>query len=210
MPPTIAPIVLEEIEKTLETFKAFRESPEALGAAERIGSACGQALLEGRKILLVGNGGSAADAQHIAAEFVSRLQRDRSPLAALALTTDSSILTAIGNDYGYEKVFRRQIEALANPGDVLIAISTSGNSPNVLEALRAASSKQVFCAGLTGLNGGRMAELCNAVVKVPSTRTQNIQEVHIMVGHTICAMAEQIFMTGNGAEEPAQVSSSMD
>jgi D-sedoheptulose 7-phosphate isomerase len=187
-------IILGEIEKTIAVFRDFAASAEGIVAVDSIGNACGETLIKGGRILLVGNGGSAADAQHIAAEFVSRLQQDRLPLPAIALTTDTSILTAVANDYGYEKVFQRQIDALGRPGDVLIAISTSGNSPSILEALCAAKRKGLFCAGFSGKTGGKMAELCDAVVKVPSARTQNIQEVHIMVGHTICAMAERIYL----------------
>jgi D-sedoheptulose 7-phosphate isomerase len=197
------PMILAEIEKTISVFRDFAASSEAIVAVDAIGNACGEALLKGGKILLAGNGGSAADAQHIAAEFVSRLQLDRLPLPAIALTTDTSILTAVANDYGYEKVFQRQIDALGKPGDVLIAISTSGNSPSILEALCAAKRKGIFGAGLTGQTGGKMAGLCDALVKVPSTRTQNIQEVHIMVGHTLCAMAERIYL--DEAESPQRV-----
>ncbi|HUB28046.1 MAG TPA: D-sedoheptulose 7-phosphate isomerase [Terracidiphilus sp.] len=196
-------MILGEIEKTVSVFRDFAASADAIRAVDRIGNACGEALLKGGKILLAGNGGSAADAQHIAAEFVSRLVENRAPLPAIALTTDTSILTAVANDYGYEKVFQRQVDALGNPGDVLIAISTSGNSPSILEGLCAAKRKGIFTAGLTGQTGGKMAELCDAVVKVPSARTQNIQEVHIMVGHTICAMAERIYL--NDAQSAQRV-----
>ena len=144
--------------------------------------------------MLAGNGGSAADAQHIAAEFVSRLAIDRRPLPALALTTDTSILTAAGNDYGFETIFERQVQALAASGDVFIGITTSGKSPNILRALQAARGVGALTIGLTGASGGKMAEFCDVLIRVPSDRTQNIQEVHIMVGHTICAIAEQSFL----------------
>lgn len=153
--------------------------------------------------MLVGNGGSAADAQHIAAEFVSRLAHDRSALAALALTTDTSCLTATGNDYGFDQVFARQVRALGQAGDVLIAISTSGRSPNVLEALKAALERGISTAGLTGASDSPMEDLCETLVRVPSTRTQNIQEAHILIGHTICAIAERDFLTAPG--QPAIV-----
>lgn len=187
--------VREEVENTISVFQRFLVSTEAVMATEIVGNECGKALIAGQKIMLAGNGGSAADAQHIAAEFISRLQRNRQPLASIALTTDTSVLTAIANDYGYDKVFQRQVDAFGNRGDVFIAISTSGNSPSILEALRAARNKGIYCAGFTGENGGLMAPMCDAVVRVPSNRTQNIQEVHIMVGHTVCAIAELIYLS---------------
>lgn len=144
----------------------------------------------GNKLLVAGNGGSAADAQHIAAEFVSRFNYDRPGLPALALTTDTSILTAVGNDYGYETLFSRQIEANGVAGDVFLGISTSGNSPNILRALDAAKRKGITTIGLTGSGGGKMLELCDYCLCVPSDDTPRIQETHIVIGHTICAMVE--------------------
>jgi len=144
----------------------------------------------GNKLLVAGNGGSAADAQHIAAEFVSRFNFDRPGLPALALTTDTSILTAVGNDYGYDQLFRRQIEANGSAGDVFMGISTSGNSPNVLLALEAAREKGITTFGLTGRSGGKMRALCDHCLCVPSTETPRIQEAHILIGHTLCAMVE--------------------
>ena len=145
----------------------------------------------GRKLMVAGNGGSAADAQHIAAEFVSRFNFDRPGLPALALTTDTSILTAVGNDYGYDQLFRRQIEANGVGGDVFLGISTSGNSPNILQALEAARLKGITTFGLTGKTGGKMRELCDHCLCVPSEDTPRIQESHILIGHTLCAMVEQ-------------------
>ncbi|MCX2975933.1 D-sedoheptulose 7-phosphate isomerase [Candidatus Marimicrobium litorale] len=154
----------------------------------------GQLLIEryrgGNKLLIGGNGGSAADAQHIAAEFVSRFNFDRPGLPALALTTDTSILTAVGNDYGYDQLFRRQLEANGVAGDVFLGISTSGNSPNILQALEAAAEKGVTTFGMTGESGGAMRELCDYCLCVPSAETPRIQEVHILIGHTLCAMVE--------------------
>jgi D-sedoheptulose 7-phosphate isomerase len=149
------------------------------------------ALAAGRKLLFCGNGGSAADAQHWAGELVSRFHYDRPGLPAIALTTDSSILTAIGNDYGYERIFARQVEALGVAGDVLFAISTSGRSPNVLAALRAARAKGMVTAGFTGAEGGDMLPLCDHCLRVPATVTPLVQEAHEVAGHTICAMIEQ-------------------
>jgi D-sedoheptulose 7-phosphate isomerase len=153
--------------------------------------ACIACLRQGGKILLAGNGGSAADAQHIAGEFVSRFAFDRPGLAAIALTTDSSILTAIGNDYGYERLFARQVQALARPGDVLFAYSTSGRSPNILKALEAARSVQVVTIGMTGNRGGPMLELCDHLLAVPSADTPKIQEGHGVLGHILCGLVEQ-------------------
>lgn len=144
----------------------------------------------GNKLLVAGNGGSAADAQHIAAEFVSRFNFDRPGLPALALTTDTSILTAVGNDYGYDQLFRRQIEANGVAGDIFMGISTSGNSPNVIEALEAARIKGITTFGLTGESGGKMRELCDHCLCVPDGDTPRIQEAHIVIGHTLCAMVE--------------------
>ncbi len=145
----------------------------------------------GKKTLIAGNGGSAADAQHIAAEFVSRFYFDRPALASIALTTDTSALTAIGNDYGYELLFSRQLEANAQPGDVYIAISTSGNSKNVLHSLEVAKKIGLKTIGLTGMKGGKMAEMVDYCIRVPSDETPRIQECHILIGHIMCAAVEK-------------------
>ena len=149
------------------------------------------ALSTRQRIYLCGNGGSAADAQHIAAELVGRFKKERRGLPAIALTTDTSILTAVANDYGYEQVFARQIEALASAGDVLIGISTSGNSPNVVEAVKAARSIGVTTIGLTGGSGGTLKALCDETLIVPSDITARIQEAHILVGHILCEMIDE-------------------
>ncbi|KGI55286.1 D-sedoheptulose 7-phosphate isomerase [Campylobacter sp. MIT 97-5078] len=145
----------------------------------------------GGKTLLAGNGGSAADAQHIAAEFVSRFYFDREGIPSIALTTDTSILTAIGNDYGYEKLFSRQVQAQGKKGDIFIGISTSGNSKNILEALQMCKEKGILSVGLTGLSGGSMHELCDYCIKVPSNETPRIQEAHILIAHILCAIVEE-------------------
>ena len=186
--------VREQIRITASLYERIAQDSALIEAVALAGRACSQALARGHKIMLAGNGGSAADAQHIAAEFVSRLAIDRRPLPALALTTDTSILTAAGNDYGFETIFERQVQALAASGDVFIGITTSGKSPNILRALQAARGAGALTIGLTGASGGKMAEFCDVLIRVPSDRTQNIQEVHIMVGHTICAIAEQSFL----------------
>lgn len=150
-----------------------------------------KAYKNGNKTLLAGNGGSAADAQHIAGELVSRFYFDRPGLASIALTTDTSILTAIGNDYGYEKVFSRQLEAQGLKGDIFIGISTSGNSANILKALEICKEKGIISIGLTGQSGGKMNELCDYCIKVPSSCTPRIQESHILIGHILCAIVEE-------------------
>ena len=149
------------------------------------------ALMAGNKILLAGNGGSAADAQHIAGEFLSRLNYDRAPVAAVALTTDSSVLTAIGNDYGYEHVFSRQVQGLGRAGDVLITISTSGRSKNILNALRAARASGILAVGFTGRGGGELSALCDLCLCAPSNVTPLIQQLHITAGHIVCGLVER-------------------
>ncbi len=151
----------------------------------------GDALKSGRKILLMGNGGSAADAQHIAAELVSRFKKERRAIPAISLSTDTSILTAIGNDYGFEKVFERQIEALGEKGDVAIGISTSANSENVYRAMKLAKEKGLVTIGLLGNDGGKIKELSDIALIVPSKNTPRIQETHITIGHIICEGVER-------------------
>lgn len=172
---------LETINKTMETMQ------EALEEASKIAV---ETLKNGNKILLCGNGGSAADAQHIAAELVGRYKTTRRGLPAIALTTDTSALTAISNDYGYDRVFERQVEALASKGDLIIGISTSGNSKNVLNALKCAKTLECKTLGLSGNNGGAMNEMCNINLVIPSNDTPRIQEMHILVGHTICQIID--------------------
>jgi D-sedoheptulose 7-phosphate isomerase len=157
------------------------------------------ALSGGHKILFCGNGGSAADCQHLAAEFVNRFLLDRPPLPAIALTTDTSILTAISNDFGPELIFAKQVTALGVPGDMLVAISTSGNSPNVLAALSAARERSLATIGLTGAGGGRMAPCCDFLLAVPETRTPLIQEAHIAAGHLLCGLTEHYLFENTAA-----------
>ena len=159
---------------------------------EKIAILCKKAVLNGRTIFFCGNGGSAADSQHLAAEFVGRFVKERRGLAAVALTTDTSILTAISNDYGYERIFARQVEALARPGDVLIGLSTSGNSPNVILAIHKAKQLGAITIGLSGGNGGKMAEHCDLCVTVPAKVTARIQEAHILIGHIICEFMDEV------------------
>lgn len=157
------------------------------------------ALRGGGKVGLCGNGGSAADAQHIAGELVGRFRRERQGLSAVALTTDTSILTAVGNDYGFDQVFARQVEALFHSGDVLIAISTSGNAENVRAAARVARERDVKTIGMTGASGGKLAGEVDLCLKVPSEDTPRIQEAHITIGHIICELVEESLADSGGA-----------
>ena len=185
---------VEMIKSELEGHLAAIKATFALEAD--IKKACETAvatLKAGGKILLCGNGGSAADAQHIAAELTGRYKTERDALAGIALTTDTSALTAIGNDYGYEFVFSRQLEALGRKGDLLIAISTSGNSGNVVKALELARKIGIKTIGLSGRTGGSMNELCELNLVVPSNDTPRIQEMHIMIGHIICQAIDDAF-----------------
>ena len=167
-----------------------RAAATVADSAVAIAAVISDALDRGAKILLCGNGGSAADAQHIAAELAGRLRRERKALPALALTVNASVLTAVANDYGYESVFARQVEALGRPGDVLIGISTSGSSRNVVRALEAGRSAGLITVCLVGEEGGAAEEHCDHALRAPSVDTQRIQEVHIAVGHAICELVE--------------------
>jgi D-sedoheptulose 7-phosphate isomerase len=176
-----------ESERARQVFLA-----ECAAELERAIELVTEALTGGHKVLLFGNGGSAADAQHIASELVGRLMRERRPLPAIALTTDTSALTAIANDYGYDQVFARQVRALGSAGDVAIAISTSGNSPNVLRAVEACREQGLHVIGLTGGDGGALARMVDASLRVSaSTRSMRIQETHILIGHVICEMVDR-------------------
>ncbi len=182
------------IEKEWSEHKKTLESAEILkGQIAQLGEFLSQNLKKGRKILICGNGGSAADSQHFAAELSGRYKKERKALAAIALTTDTSSLTALGNDYGFEFVFSRQLEALANEGDILIGISTSGKSPNVLEALKKAKELKVHTIGLSGKGGGAMNALCDFNLVVPSNDTARIQEMHILIIHCLCQIIDENF-----------------
>ena len=183
-------VIRRQIADSILVKARMLEDGALIGLVKRVAEECTEALRRGNRILFAGNGGSAADAQHLAAELVSRFAFDRPGLAGIALTTDTSILTAVGNDYGYEKVFARQIEAHGRPGDVFVALSTSGNSPNILEALEAARFQGIRTVGLTGASGGRMRALSDYCVRVPSGETARIQECHIVIGHVLCGLME--------------------
>jgi D-sedoheptulose 7-phosphate isomerase len=159
-------------------------------AIHALGERLRDCLNSGNKILLMGNGGSAADCQHIAAEIVGRYKRERRGLPAIALTTDTSILTSVGNDYGFEYIFSRQVEALCAPNDIVIGLSTSGNSANVVAGIQAAKQAGAYTVGLTGASGGRLADLCDVTLAMPSSDTPRIQEAHILIGHILCELAE--------------------
>jgi len=188
-------VQLAESEKIMSAMLADGPLLAALEAAAR---SCVDRLKGGGKILLAGNGGSAADAQHIAGELVSRFAFDRPGLPAIALTTDTSILTAIGNDYGYERLFARQVQAQGRKGDVFIGYSTSGRSPNVLLAFEEARSLGMVCVGLTGNRGGPMQALCDHLLEVPSADTPKIQEGHLVLGHILCGLVEMAIFEANG------------
>ncbi|HVH73459.1 MAG TPA: D-sedoheptulose 7-phosphate isomerase [Stellaceae bacterium] len=179
------------LECSRDAVQAAIEDPAFGAALGEIADVIARSLEAGGKVLLAGNGGSAGDAQHIAGELVSRMNYDRAPLPAVALTTDSSVLTAIGNDYGYDQVFVRQILGLGRAGDVFVAISTSGRSPNILKAIAAAAERQLVVIGLTGRSGGEMAAKCDLCLRVPADSTPLIQQVHIIAGHVICGLVEE-------------------
>src|SRR6516165_8990279 len=174
-----------------DLIQAAIDDPDFSRAIHDIAEVTTNALRNGGKLLLAGNGGSAGDAQHIAGEMLSRLNYDRAPAAAIALTTDSSVLTAIGNDYGYDRVFERQILGLGCPGDVFIAISTSGRSANILRAIDAARERRIVTVGLTGRTGGEMPSRCDMCLRAPSDSTPLIQQIHITAGHIICGLVEE-------------------
>jgi D-sedoheptulose 7-phosphate isomerase len=183
-------LIQEEIKKSIDIKNIVLQSDDIINKINNLVKDCIQSLTKGGKIIFCGNGGSFADSQHLAAEFISRLRFDRSPLASIALGTNSSNMSAIGNDYGYDKVFKREILALGNSHDIFIPISTSGNSLNVIEAINSAKDKGIKVVALTGGTGGKMANICDCIV-VPSSSTEKIQEVHIMIGHIICYLVEK-------------------
>lgn len=183
--------ITAQIQETQWVMSGMLADEALLARVEAAAEACINAMKSGNKLLLAGNGGSAADAQHIAGEFVSRFAFDRPGLPAIALTTDTSILTAIGNDYGYEKLFARQMQAHAQKGDVFISYSTSGKSPNVIAALQEAKNRGVICIGMTGNRGGPIKALCDHYLEVPSADTPKIQEGHAVLGHILCGLVER-------------------
>src|SRR3954454_1430205 len=195
--------IVDYLVRSRDAVDAAIADPEFVAAITAIADRVTDALIAGHKLLLAGNGGSAADAQHLAGEFLSRFGYDRAPLAAVALTTDSSVMTAIGNDYGYDHLFERQVLGLGRSGDVLIGISTSGRSLNILRALRAARRSGLVAIGLTGRGGGDMPALCDLCLLAPSDSTPLIQQLHITAGHIICGLVEARLFPREVAPEAA-------
>lgn len=179
------------VEDSLKVKKEFFSSSDTIEKIEQCTSRMAGALQKGNKVLLFGNGGSAADCQHIAAEFINRFQMERVPLPALALTTDTSVITSIGNDYSYEEIFSKQVRALGKKGDIAVGISTSGNSPNVIRAIQEALDMGLHTIGLSG-SKGRLKEICSLAFCVDSGVTARIQEVHIMLAHILCDLTERM------------------
>jgi D-sedoheptulose 7-phosphate isomerase len=191
--------VVEHFRRSCETLARAADDLNLRAKIHEIAEAITAAFRSGHKLLIAGNGGSAADAQHIAGEFLSRLNFDRNPLPAIALTTDSSVLTAIGNDYGFERTFERQVRGLGKPGDVFIAISTSGCSPNVIAALKAAREAGLTTIGFTGSGAkGLMRPLCDHCLAAPAGETPLIQQIHIVAAHAICGLVERSLFTPKG------------
>ncbi len=182
--------IIDQINKSIDVKRDILSDTELLFDISKSVSVIIKAYRANKKTMLAGNGGSAGDAQHIAGELVSRLYFDRPGIPSIALTTDTSILTAIGNDYGYDRIFARQIQAHGSEGDVFVGISTSGNSANVVEAIKVCKEQGIISIGMTGKTGGKMAELCDICLEVPSTETPRIQEAHILIGHILCCLVE--------------------
>lgn len=189
--------IRDQIKKSYETKQAIYENDDLLNKIEEVSRLCVEVYRNSKKTILAGNGGSAADAQHIAAELVGRYGFDRPSIPSLALTTDTSCLTAIGNDYGYDKIFSRQLEGMGQSGDLFIGISTSGNSKNIINAFEVAKQKGIKSVALVGREGGEMAKIADVAIVVPSDSTPRIQESHILIGHIICDIIEkEIFSDG--------------
>jgi D-sedoheptulose 7-phosphate isomerase len=184
-------LIDEYLAESVKALDLFVDESLKRGTIEEFADSITTALKRGNKIMIAGNGGSAADAQHIAGEFISRLFFDRAPLPAVALTTDTSVMTAISNDYGYEKVFERQVAGLGKPGDVFLGISTSGTSANVLRAFEAAGTLGIRTLGFTGLKRCAMDDVCETVLHAPSSKTAIVQQVHIVAAHIICGIVEK-------------------
>jgi D-sedoheptulose 7-phosphate isomerase len=190
------------VRKSLQTVEDFAADAAGQATLLTMAATIGGALKGGGKLLVAGNGGSAGDAQHIAGEFVVRLMYDRAPLPAISLTTDASVMTAAGNDYGFERVFERQVLALGRPGDAFLAISTSGNSPNILRALEAARACGLVTLGFSAGSGGAMGPLCNHLFLAPTPETAPAQQIHIIAAHIICALVERAFFPREAGAAP--------
>jgi D-sedoheptulose 7-phosphate isomerase len=184
--------IREQIAESIAVKQALLADEKLIGQIEKLAADCVQCLQSGGKVIFAGNGGSFADSQHLSAEFISRFMFDRAPLASLVLGANNSAISAIGNDYGYEQVFARELQGVARPGDVFIPITTSGNSRNILLAVEQAKKQGITTVAFTGEGGGKLAELCDCLC-VPSRETERIQESHIMIGHIVCGMVEQAY-----------------
>lgn len=203
----IKQLINEQILEAVAVKQSLADSPETIAAIQQAAQKCVSVYQRGNKILIAGNGGSAADAQHMAAELSGRFNFDRPGIPAIALTANTSAVTAIANDYGYEKVFSRQAQAYGQPGDLFVGISTSGNSKNILAAIDHCRASKMETIALTGLGGGKMAEVCDVSIQIPSKSTPRVQECHILIVHMLCAAVEEVLFgasaTAVRAEEPA-------
>lgn len=184
-------IIEKRFEEHLRLVQKVRNSKKMMKHITLAAATIKVALIAGHKIMFCGNGGSAAHSQHWAAEIVGRFQKERKGMPAIALTVDTSILTAVANDYGYDHIFSRQVEALGNEGDVLVALSTSGNSPNVIAAVEEAKAKGIKTIGMTAAGGGKMAEICDVCLVIPDKNTARAQEIHSLIGHILCEIVEE-------------------
>lgn len=184
--------IRELFQASIDVKRKIMEDGAFLRQVEEVAGRIARAYREGKKVILFGNGGSAADAQHIAGEFVGRFYKERAALPALALHANTSIVTALANDYGYDTIFARQVEAACVAGDVVVGISTSGNSPNVVNGIQAAQDRGAFTVGLTGERESKLSAACDACLRVPSTDTPRIQEAHITIGHILCYLVEEL------------------
>ena len=198
-------LVRKQLEASIQTMTRVLNDEAIHMAVVEAGRLTAEAMKRGRKLMICGNGGSAADAQHLAAEFVSRLTIDRPALRAIALTTDTSIVTAIGNDHSYDNIFERQVEALGQEGDVLLAISTSGNSKNCVKALKLAKAIGIHTVALTGNRGGTMAALAEINIIIPSDTTMNIQESHLALEHIFCMVVERFYFGADFGKKPQKL-----
>ncbi len=187
--------IRDQIASSIAVKQAVLADEKLIGQIEKLAAVCVECLQSGGKVIFAGNGGSFADAQHLSAEFVSRFMLDRAPLASIVLGANNSTISAIGNDYGYDQVFSREIQGVANPGDIFIPITTSGNSLNIIVAVEQARKQGLTIVALTGEGGGKLAALCDCLC-VPSRETARIQESHIMVGHIVCGLVEQAYFAG--------------
>jgi D-sedoheptulose 7-phosphate isomerase len=199
-------LVQKQLAQSIATMQATLADLHIADTIVTIAELTANAMLAGRKLLVAGNGGSAADAQHLVAEFVVRLTVNRPALRAIALTTDSSILTATGNDFGFDHLFERQVEALGQPGDIFLGISTSGNSKNIIKALHQAKKMNIITVGFTGNGGGQMRDLCDHNVIIPSDTTMNIQECHLALEHIFCMVVERFYFGPDFATKPQLLS----